>query len=233
MWQRRGFLIGMTSLLLGRPGLAEERVPVVSRVGAFSVPIVSFQARRWQGVVPQQFDFSCGSAAVATLLSAHFERPTTEREAFDRMYQLGDEDRIKHEGFSLYEMKLYLEELGYSADGFRVGLDKVARVGVPVIVMISIRGYKHFVVIKGLRNGWVLVGDPAFGKKKWTLPEFEELWVNDIVFAIHGADGVGRKYFNLQQEWAALPSAPFGRGVDRRALSSFSVMLPGYNEFYQ
>lgn len=208
-------------------GLAE--VPVL---GTYSVDVTSFKARRFEGVVPQQYDYSCGSAAIATLLSHHFERPTIEREAFDRMWALGDQDRIRKEGFSLYEMKLYLEALGYKADGFRVPLDKVISVGVPVIVMIEIEGYKHFVVLKGIRDGWVLVGDPALGLKRWTRPEFEAAMVGDIVFAIHNADGVGRRYFNAEGEWALLPRGPFGQAADRGSLSAFSVMLPAFNEFY-
>lgn len=218
------------ALMSGRPAAADVTLPAAA--GAHSVKVTSFKGRKFLSVVRQQYDYSCGSAAIATLLTHHFERPTTEREAFDRMFALGDQQRIRREGFSLFEMKLFLESLDYKADGFRVGLDKVTSVGVPVIIMVEIDGYKHFVVLKGIREGWALVGDPALGLKRWKLPDLEEVMVGDIVFAIHNADDVGRRYFNAEGEWAILPRAPFGRAAERQSLAAFSVMLPSFNEFY-
>lgn len=200
--------------------------------GAVSLPVTSFKERPFSTVVRQQFDNSCGSAAVATLLTYHFERPTTEREAFLAMYEAGDKERIQRKGFSLLEMKVYLETLGYKADGFAVPLEKVKRVGVPVIVLIETDGYKHFVVIKGLRDGRVMVGDPARGLLKMTEEEFMEVWKSRIVFAIYNADEIGRKYFDGDREWALMPSFRLGNAVSRSSLASFALMLPGFGEFF-
>jgi predicted double-glycine peptidase len=194
--------------------------------GAVTVPVVSYQARPFLTVVRQEHDFSCGSAAVATLLTYHYGRRTTEREAFEAMYAVGDKVKIQREGFSLLEMKTYLESLGYQADGFRVSLEKVARVGVPVIVLIETRGYKHFVVIKGLQDGRVLVGDPARGVEVMAQADFLQLWKDRIVFAIRNADATGRQHFNVAAEWKLRPAAPVGSGIDRTGLASFTVMLP-------
>ena len=230
MWRAREILGAL--LLCIVPTTAVGDVAVASDAGSFSVPVTSFKARKFIGIVRQQYDFSCGSAAVATLLTYHFERPTTEREVFRVMYEIGDKERIHREGFSLFEMHQFLTRLGYKADGFRVPLEKVVRVGVPVIVMIEVRGYRHFVVVKGLRDGWVLVGDPALGLKKWRLDKFKTVMSHDVVFAIHNAYDIGRRYFNTDGEWALLPTAPFGSAVDRGSLASFSVLLPTINEFY-
>ena len=201
--------------------------------GAVTVPVVSYQARPFLTVVRQEHDFSCGSAAVATLLTYHYDRPTTEREAFEAMYAVGDKVKIQREGFSLLEMKTYLESLGYQADGFRVSLEKVARVGVPVIVLIETRGYKHFVVIKGLQDGRVLVGDPARGVEVMAQADFLQLWKDGIVFAIRNADATGRQHFNVAAEWKLRPAAPVGSGIDRTGLASFTVMLPGALSTFQ
>jgi len=145
----------------------------------------------------------------------------------------GDKAKIQREGFSLLEMKTYLESIGYHADGFRVSLDKVARVGVPVIVLIETRGYKHFVVIKGLQDDRVLVGDPARGVVVMTRAAFMQLWKDGIVFAIHNDDAIGREHFNLAEEWNLRPVAPVGSGVNRTGLASFTVMLPGALSTFQ
>jgi predicted double-glycine peptidase len=201
--------------------------------GAVTVPVVSYQARPFLTIVRQEHDFSCGSAAVATLLTYHYDRPTTERDAFDAMFATGDKAKIQREGFSLLEMKTYLESLGYHADGFRVSLEKVARVGVPVIVLIETRGYKHFVVIKGLLDDRVLVGDPARGVEVMTRRDFLKLWKDGIVFAIHNDDAIGRQHFNVAAEWTLRPPASVGAGIDRSGLASFTVMLPGALSTFQ
>jgi len=201
--------------------------------GAVTVPVVSYQARPFLTIVRQEHDFSCGSAAVATLLTFHYDRPTTEREAFAAMYDIGDKAKIQREGFSLLEMKTYLESLGYQADGFRVPLEKIAHVGVPVIVLIETRGYKHFVVIKGLKDDRVLVGDPARGVEVMSQADFLQLWKDGIVFAIRNADAVGRQHFNVAAEWKLRPVAPVGSGIDRNGLASFTVMLPGALSTFQ
>ena len=226
-------LAAVATVASGVDGRAGE-IRLSSNIGgAVTVPVMSYQARPFLTVVRQEHDFSCGSAALATLLTYHYDRPTTEREAFEAMYAVGDKAKIQREGFSLLEMKTYLKSLGYHADGFRVSLEKVARVGVPVIVLIETRGYKHFVVIKGLQDERVLVGDPARGVEVMSQADFLELWKDGIVFAIRNADATGRQHFNIAAEWKLRPAAPVGSGVDRTGLASFTVMLPGALSTFQ
>ena len=44
----------------------------------FALRLVSFRERRFVSTIRQRYDFSCGSAAIATLLTHHYARPTTE-----------------------------------------------------------------------------------------------------------------------------------------------------------
>jgi uncharacterized protein len=224
-------LVVTTLLSVAAPGAPAGEVVLSSGVGGvMNVPVTSLKERPFRTVVSQEFDNSCGSAAVATLLTYHFERPTTEHEAFVAMWEAGDQERIRREGFSLLEMKLFLENLGYRADGFKVTLDKVQKVGVPVIVLIETNGYKHFVVVKGVRNGRVMIGDPARGLLKMKEEGFMEVWKNGLVFAIHNADEIGRQHFDSDREWAMMPSYSPEHAVNRAGLASFTVMLPAFNE---
>ncbi|RYF14189.1 MAG: peptidase C39, partial [Oxalobacteraceae bacterium] len=43
----------------------------------FTAPVTSLIGRRFETVVRQQYDFSCGSAALATLLRYHYDDPQT------------------------------------------------------------------------------------------------------------------------------------------------------------
>jgi predicted double-glycine peptidase len=227
----RGFLAISAAALLAAataPSAWAGQASLSSGVAGtvLNVPVTSMKERPFKTVVRQEYDNSCGSAAVATLLTYHFERPTTEHDAFIAMWESGDQDRISREGFSLLEMKIYLENLGYKADGFKVPLDKVRRVGVPVIVLVEPQGYRHFVVVKGIRNGMVLIGDPARGLMKMKEADFMKIWTNGLVFAIHNADGVGRQHFDADREWAQMPSFDRNQAVNRQSLASFSIGLP-------
>ena len=115
----------------------------------------------------QQFDFSCGSAALATLLTFHYDAPIDETSVFKAMFAVGDQPQIRAKGFSLLDMKKFLESRGYKADGVRSSLDTLISVGVPAIALISDHGYRHFVVVKGADHDRVLLGDPAliFGRR--------------------------------------------------------------------
>ena len=219
-------------VLLASAAMADDVRLTNGVQGAAHIGVVSYREIPFKTVVRQQHDFSCGSAALATLLTYHFERPTTEKDAFLAMYEMGDKEKINREGFSLFEMKQYLESLGYRADGFRVGLDKVERVGMPVIALIEWQSYKHFVVIKGIRDGHVLVGDPSRGLRIMTIEEFKGYWIDGIVFAIHNAEFVGREHFNQEAEWKGRPKSPLGTAISRSGLNSFNILLPGAAELF-
>ena len=94
--------------------------------GGFNVHVVSVKEARFTTTQRQQFDFSCGSAAVATLLTHHYGKPTDERAVFTQMFERGDQAKIRKEGFSMLDMKRYLESRGLRADGFQLPVDRLA-----------------------------------------------------------------------------------------------------------
>ena len=152
--------------------------------GSFSIPVTSLKDLRFRDTVRQKFDFSCGSAALATLLTHHYNHPVSEQQVFAEMYERGDKEKIQREGFSLLDMKTYLAARGFEADGYKADLEKLETARVPAIALIRERGYHHFVVVKGLLNGRVLIGDPAVGTRAMSREQFERLWVNGVLFVI-------------------------------------------------
>lgn len=193
--------------------------------GVYSVPVTSYTARFFETVVRQQYDYSCGSAAVATLLTHHYDLPTSEAEAFAAMFASGDQARIREVGFSLLDIKLYLESRGLAADGFTVPLSTLAEVGVPAITLIETDGYRHFVVVKGLSEDSVLVGDPALGLRTYTIAAFERLRIDSILFLIRSNVDVGQANFNRVDEWRLRRAlAPLGVGIERRGFDTLGAL---------
>lgn len=199
--------------------------------GAFSVPVMSLKEKRWTTVVRQQYDFSCGSAAVATLLTYHYEMPIDEAQVFEEMFVRGDQPKIRAEGFSMLDIKQFLDRRGLKSDGFRMPLDKLADIGVPAIVLITTGGYRHFVVIKGIEADRILVADPAFGTTIWPRDRFEAAWGEGIVLAAREGIEVAQANFGDIPDWQIRPKAPIGQGVDRSGLGTFTLTLPGRFEF--
>ena len=187
-----------------------------------NVKVKSMAERKFETVVRQEFDFSCGSAALATLLTYHYDRDVSETTAFQAMWDVGDQARISELGFSLLEMKQYLEGTGMIADGFRLTLDRIQEIGVPGIALIDVKGYKHFVVIKGITDKTVLIGDPSTGVHTRTRKEFEKLWDGVILF-IRSDVVRGKANFNKTADWRLAPSSPFDRATDRESLQSVAL----------
>lgn len=188
----------------------------------YRLAVTSLKEARFQGTVRQRYDFSCGSAAVATLLTYQYGQPVSEEAVFTQMYAHGNQAKIRKEGFSLLDIKRYLEARGYAADGFEVPLEKLVENRLPAIVLISEKGYHHFVVIKGLANGRVLVGDPATGTHAMSRQRFEQIWEDHILFVVHNRRELAR--FNAPNDWRVAPGAPLQLAVSREGL--YNVVVP-------
>ncbi len=194
------------------------------------VTVVSIKEARFRYVIRQQYDFSCGSAALATLLTHHYDIPTTEAQVFLSMFEVGDKERIQREGFSLADMQQYLHAIGLKSNGFNVKLPQLAAANIPAITLINTNGYRHFVVIKGISEDEILVGDPAFGIKKYPISEFEEVWI-PIAFIIEQRVEIARDNYSKDEEWVTIVKSPIGTAMSPNDLGTFTINLPAFNEF--
>lgn len=172
----------------------------------FNLPVRSMADRRFLTVVHQQYDFSCGSAALATLLSFHYRDQQSEQSVFIGMWRHGNQEQIRKLGFSLLDMKRYLAGRGIASDGYKVTLPQIVKANTPGIVLINYRGYKHFIVLKGFENGKLLVGDPALGIRLIDADEFQKSW-NGVFFIVKNK--LGRGAFNQSADWELAPAARF------------------------
>ena len=220
-------LVTLLSLLVTVPPALAGYVSVPATAGgAFSVKVTSLKEARFRFTIRQQHDFSCGSAALATLLTFHYDDAVSEEEVFKAMFDTGNQEKIRKEGFSLLDMKNYLEINSYQAAGYRVTLDRLSEIGVPAIVLINIKGYKHFVVVKGVSKKDVLVGDPALGTRVIPRAEFEPMW-NGLIFVILNQKNLAKNHFNRDQEWHVKVKAPLGVALSPSDLAGVTMLLPG------
>lgn len=153
--------------------------------GAYTLKVTSLKEARYATTVPQQYDFSCGSAALGSVLQYGYGIETDEQEMIRRMMVGVDPRQVVQNGFSMLDMKRYVETLGLRAHGFKIEPDALYRLQMPVIALLDLKGYKHFVVVKGADAGRVFVADPALGHRVMNERDFVEGW-NGIVLAVVG-----------------------------------------------
>jgi uncharacterized protein len=175
--------IGLAALL-GVLASGPAAADIISMPGGalFNVPRKSIVDLRYTNIVRQRFDLSCGAAAVATLLNYFYGEKLDEKEAIEQIIKFGDKAKIEKDGFSMLELKRFGDSKGYVVQGFKITKpDAITEIKIPFLTLINSRGYNHFVIVKGTKDGVVYIADPAFGNRSRPLAEFKEEWSNIIL----------------------------------------------------
>jgi len=163
-------------------------------------PVRSLLEIRRENVVIQSWDLSCGAAALATLLRYEFGEDITEKEVahglMKRSEYVENPKLVQiREGFSLLDLKRYVQTRGYKGLGFgQLDLDDLIERG-PFMVPINALGYNHFAIFRGIKGNRVLLADPAWGNRTMTIDKFQRMWldygdpIGHVGFAVERADG--------------------------------------------
>ncbi len=153
--------------------------------GYINKPVISIREQKFSNIIQQKTDFSCGAAALATLLNYLYHRKVSEKDILVSMFKLGNEELIRKKGFSLLDIKNYVKSIGMRGRGYQVTLNKLYDIRIPTIALLDIDGYRHFVVIRRIEGDRVFIADPALGNRIMELDDFDNAW-NGIVFAVIG-----------------------------------------------
>jgi len=162
--------------------------------------VASLAEIRELNVVIQNWDLSCGAAALATILNYQHGDPVSEREIATRL--MSSSEYLENpmlvmirQGFSLLDLKRFVDDRGY--DGIGLGQLTVEHIvaRAPMIVPINVYGYQHFVVFRGMLGNRVLLADPAFGNRTMLRSEFENAWlgfadIGHVGFVVKRRDGL-------------------------------------------
>ena len=152
--------------------------------------IRSLKQIRSEGVVRQRWDMSCGAAALSTLLTYDFKDNTPETAIVVWILHRVDAGQVRARGgFSLLDLKHFSEARGYHAEGFSgVSIEDLATQKTSVITPIRVKGFDHFVVVKGVAEGRVILADPGFGNMTMKVDRFQKLWKSGVMFVVHPPD---------------------------------------------
>lgn len=137
---------------------------------------VSWQRRRFQNVVRQVLEFSCGSASLATILTYYLGQPTGEVDVITVLRERYNTRELWQQraetGFSLGDMIFAAERLGFAAQAARVPQSQLERVAGPLIVHLDKGTWQHFSVLRTTHGGVHYLADPIAGQTSMLADSF-------------------------------------------------------------
>jgi uncharacterized protein len=120
-------------------------------------------------IVKQAQDFSCGAASLATLLNGFYGSALTEAQILKDMNKT---DMMAN----FDDMARVVNRYGFKAGGMALSYEQLAKLTVPVVVYLQLRGEDHFSVLKGISATHVHLADPSLGNRIFSKAQFLAMW---------------------------------------------------------
>ncbi|RMF13550.1 MAG: peptidase C39 [Gammaproteobacteria bacterium] len=175
--------------------------------------------QRFRNITRQAYDYSCGSAALTIVLENYLGRRFEERQIMEGLLHYGDAEKIvQRKGFSMLDFKRFVTALGYPSGGFKAEIEDLKELDHPAIVPIRYGGFKHFVVVRKVRDNRVFVADPSQGNITFTVEQFAAHWDNNVLFIIFPGNTKPLDGLELREE-------------DMRFVDEQTFTMAAYREF--
>ncbi|MCI5162195.1 MAG: hypothetical protein D3917_09285 [Candidatus Electrothrix sp. AX5] len=145
----------------------------------FKKPVKTWKDFLEQNIVMQKQDYSCGAAALATLMRSYFHDDITEKDILeDIVTHLSKEDfgDRKEKGLSLLDLQEFAQRHGYQAMGVKLKFSALPKLRGPVLVYLETSEYKHFAILRGIKEDRVFLADPSRGNIRLSVFEFAKKW---------------------------------------------------------
>ncbi|TLE01453.1 peptidase C39 [Helicobacter muridarum] len=151
-------------------------------------PIVSWIQIRDKNLIRQEYDYSCGSASLATILAYYYHIETSEKEILDAIFlskgitsdmkeEIEKNEELRKEiVFSFFDIDEFVKTKGMRAIGLALDMQSLFMLKTPVIIYVKIRDNEHFTVYKGSDKHFVYLADPSFGNIRVSLAKFKEMF---------------------------------------------------------
>ncbi|MBU1668379.1 C39 family peptidase [bacterium] len=170
-------------LLITLPLWVMADIHIVHKEYHIKKPIKSWIEFKNENLVRQKFDYSCGSASLATVMHYFYDQNMTEMSILNDildMKGIGKEKakELEEEDMSLsfLDLSQYIKTKGFKAIGLALDLKALKSLKAPVILFVKIRKNEHFTVFKGMDEKYVYLADPSFGNSKIKISKFKEMF---------------------------------------------------------
>ncbi len=180
----RAIALALLTILFG---VASAAPPVRDGDHRTAKCIHSWRALQRRNIVMQERDYSCGAAALATLVKYYVGDDVDETfflKELDHILTAEEVvDRVKN-GLALSDLRKVAVRTGYQAVVAKLSFEKLIEAKAPLLVGIEVDGYKHFVVYRGFDGYWVYLADPIRGNLRIKGHEFQSQWQKNLALAV-------------------------------------------------
>lgn len=130
--------------------------------------VKSFKELKYEDVIPQTYEESCGASSLATLMNL-YDANVTEK---DLLSDLNTTDMV-----NFLDLQKIANKNGFKAKGYSITKKIFEQLQFPVIArVLRHKDYPHFIVVQNLEGDFVLSYDPNDGKRIITKNEFYSVW---------------------------------------------------------
>ncbi len=136
-----------------------------------------------ENLTRQEFDYSCGSGALSTIMKYYYNQNISEKNVLDAVLEakgIGKEQKKELEdtnmNLSFLDLSEYVKIKGFKALGLALDLESLKKLKIPVILFVKIRKNEHFTVFRGMDDTNVYLADPTFGNTKIKISKFKEMF---------------------------------------------------------
>ena len=144
----------------------------------------SYAEIKFAATVRQQFDFSCGAATLATVLTHYWGRKTGEIEVLNVLrarYPDADWPALQKKGFSFDDLIWTAKAFGFEGQGAELSAFELEKLDGPVIVHLTKGSFEHFSVVRAVRAGRVYMSDPIIGAVSIPIDEFARQYTGEAL----------------------------------------------------
>lgn len=172
---------------------------------ATAIHMQSWMHLRDQGIEKQDLDYSCGSAAVATILRSYYGIEVYEKDILKEVESLGNDGAA-----SFTDLKHTVQTFGFKATGISTDFETLRTIKIPALLYLKYRDKDHFSVLRGISKSHVLLADPAWGNRTFTIHQFRKLWEQNkfkgkVLVIVPNGEAIQNTNFFQPQEVNTLP----------------------------
>ncbi len=180
-------LVLLIALALTNLAPAVAAPPIRDSQHIASKYVCSWKSLRERNIVMQQRDYSCGAAALATVIQYYIGDPMKEEvvlRVLDDLLTFEEaKDRIEN-GLAMSDLRKAAVELGYQSVVAQMSLEQLFESKVPLVVGITENEFKHFVVYRGTDYRYVYLADPIRGNIRVLIHDFGCQWQKNLALAV-------------------------------------------------
>ena len=135
------------------------------------------------GLVRQSREYSCGAAALATLLNTLRDDALTEGDLLDVLSIKADDITLPPDwrdvGMSFATLAGLADYFGRDATGIEIQGPQLLLLKTPAIAFLPNSHPPHFTVIRSVGHRYVTLADPGWGNRRLRRRDFMQLWLDE------------------------------------------------------